>query len=153
MKRLFIEGWLFVPSSENNYSEINYQFNILYCNLKANLQTRCNRSSIDKVSDPLFQIYSKHCQSQTGRAEILSAHRTLRVICHVSRVTCHVSHVTCHLSPVTCYLKKIINIILRQRGGASWWRVCYQRGLPRLVSYIHTLHTSLLKCANNSTNS
>ena len=20
-----------------------------------------------------------------------------------------------------------------QSGGASWWRVCYQRGLPRLV--------------------
>ena len=21
----------------------------------------------------------------------------------------------------------------RQRGGASWWRICYQWGLPRLV--------------------
>ena len=26
-----------------------------------------------------------------------------------------------------------------QSGGASWWRVCYQRGLPRLVEiYIET---------------
>ena len=70
------------------------------------------------------------------------------VTCHMSRVTCHVSPVTCHLSPVTC--KKIIfqhfnslflifKFFLRkqkigQSGGASRWRVCYQRGLPRLVS-------------------
>ena len=61
-------------------------------------------------------------------------------MCHVSRVTCHLSHVTCHMSPVTCHmfylfiyfyffsLKKKL-----QSGGASRWRVCYQRGLPRLV--------------------
>ena len=36
------------------------------------------------------------------------------------------SHVTCHLS--FFYVKKI-----GQSGGASRWRVCYQRGLPRLV--------------------
>ena len=45
----------------------------------------------------------------------------------------HVSRVTCHVSPVTCnfYLfKKIYNW---QHGGDSHWRVCYQRGLPRLV--------------------
>ena len=35
---------------------------------------------------------------------------------------CHMSHVTCHR------LKKW------QSGGASRWRVCYERGLPRLVS-------------------
>ena len=42
----------------------------------------------------------------------------------------YVSHVTCHVSPVTCHVsfKKI-----GQSGGASRWRVCYQRGLPRLV--------------------
>ena len=63
------------------------------------------------------------------------------VMCHVSPVTCHVSPVTCHLSNVKqkkfkdkkkimtfFYLKKI-----RKIGGASRWRVCYQRGLPRLV--------------------
>ena len=31
-----------------------------------------------------------------------------------------------------CYLKKF-----GQRGGTSWWRVCYERGLPRL-DYQHT---------------
>ena len=42
-----------------------------------------------------------------------------RVMCHVSRVTCHVSHV--------------IFLFYGQRGEAYRWRVCYQRGLPRLV--------------------
>ena len=49
------------------------------------------------------------------------------VMCHVSRVTCHMSPVTCHLSHVTCHKK------IGQSGEASRWRVCYQRGLPRLV--------------------
>ena len=63
-----------------------------------------------------------------------------RFMCHVSCVTCHVSRVTCHLSPVTChFFLKHFNIYLyiyffyfKKNGGASWWRVCYQRGLPRL---------------------
>ena len=72
------------------------------------------------------------------------------VMCHVSCVMCHVSHVTCHVSHVTCP-KKIGNIFvikkinkqinkknrsqnkIWQSGGASQWRVCYQRGIPRLV--------------------
>ena len=67
-------------------------------------------------------------------------------MCHVSHVTCHVSRVTCHLSHVTFflnifYLKKKMKKIRRknvlnkigQSGGASCRRVCYQRGLPRLV--------------------
>ena len=37
------------------------------------------------------------------------------------RVTCHVSHVTFFL-------------FFLQSGEAYRWRVCYQRGLPRLVS-------------------
>ena len=35
----------------------------------------------------------------------------------------HVSHVICHMSRVTCQVSR----------EASRWRVCYQRGLPRLV--------------------
>ena len=35
---------------------------------------------------------------------------------------------TCHLSLFYCSLK------IRQRGWANWWKVCYQRGLPSLVS-------------------
>ena len=64
--------------------------------------------------------------------------------CHVSHVTCHLSHVTCHLSPVTCHLSPVtchmyffFNFSLfflsykkiGQSGGASRWRVCYQRGI------------------------
>ena len=62
-------------------------------------------------------------------------------MCHVPHVMCHVSRVTCHPSPVTCQ-KYYLNILIKkkkhsknigQSGGASRWRVCYQRGLPRLV--------------------
>ena len=51
------------------------------------------------------------------------------VTCHVSRITCHMSHVTCHMSHVTCHFF----LFFRPSGEAYWWRVCYQRGLPRLV--------------------
>ena len=46
--------------------------------------------------------------------------------------TPHVSHVTCHVSCVTCQF-----IYFWKRGGASWWRVCYQRSLSHLVSDTH----------------
>ena len=64
-----------------------------------------------------------------------SAYPPKHVTCTVSRVTCHVSRVTCHLSPVI-FLKHFLYffyIILQnnwQSGGASWWTVCYQRGVP-----------------------
>ena len=61
--------------------------------------------------------------------------------CHVSGVTCHVSHVKCHQSHVTCHVSHVrllllyiyIFIFFGQSGEASQGRVCYQRGLPRLV--------------------
>ena len=49
------------------------------------------------------------------------------VTCHVSNVMCHVSHVTCHVSHVTFFF-----FFCGQSGEAYWWRVYYQRGLPRL---------------------
>ena len=52
----------------------------------------------------------------------------------MSSVICHMSPVTCHLSQHFFYLKKI-----GQSGGASQWRFCYQRGLPRLVKYPNTI--------------
>ena len=52
-----------------------------------------------------------------------------RVMCHVSRVTGHMSRVTCHVSHVTYQLL----FFFGQSGEARRWRVCYQRGLPRLV--------------------
>ena len=62
---------------------------------------------------------------------------------------CHMSHVTCHVSPVTCHLSHDFNFCfylfmflkypsekMEKSDGASRWRVCYQRGLPRLV-FVH----------------
>ena len=61
-------------------------------------------SFIYSLTDPLVQISSKHCQSQTGRARELklweNVHLALCVMHHVSRVTCHVSPVTCLLTHV-----------------------------------------------------
>ena len=60
-----------------------------------------------------------------------TVHPPKHVTCHMSRVTmCQVSHVTCHMSRVMCHF------FFSQSGEAYWWRVCYQRGLPRLVYFI-----------------
>ena len=53
-------------------------------------------------------------------------------MCHVSRVTCHMSRVMCHVSRVTCHMSRVTKKNGKS-GGASRLRVCYQRGLPRLV--------------------
>ena len=50
------------------------------------------------------------------------------VVCQVSGVPCQVSRVTCQVSHVT------LSFFFGQNGWARWWRVCYQHGLPRLVS-------------------
>ena len=46
--------------------------------------------------------------------------------------TCHMSHITCHMSHVS-FLFLFIIPFFWQNGGATWWRVCYQKGLPHLV--------------------
>ena len=48
---------------------------------------------------------------------------------HVSGVMCHVTHVTCHMSRVINFFF----IFFGKGGEVSRWRVCHQRGLPRLV--------------------
>ena len=48
-------------------------------------------------------------------------------MCHMSGVRCQVSGVRCHMSGVPCHF------FFLQNGGACRGRVCYQRGLPRLV--------------------
>ena len=67
----------------------------------------------------------------------------------MSRVMCHVSRVTCHMSK-----KKLHFFFLRkkngQSGGASRWRVCYQRGLPRLVYLLTNSITVLLLSLSNA---
>ena len=55
--------------------------------------------------------------------------------------TCHVSCVLCHVSHVTFYFILFFIGGGGQCGKASWWRVRYQLGLPRLLyisnNYIH----------------
>ena len=41
------------------------------------------------------------------------------------------SHITCHIFIFFLFFFHVKKI--GQGGGASRWRVCYQRGLPRLV--------------------
>ena len=40
----------------------------------------------------------------------------------------------CHVSRVKTFF--FIPKKIKQSGGAIWWRFCYQRGLPRLVSVV-----------------
>ena len=54
-------------------------------------------------------------------------------MCHMSRVMCHMSRVTYHVSNVTFFYIFFVG----QSGKAYLWRVCYQRGLPRLVTAVH----------------
>ena len=56
--------------------------------------------------------------------------------CHVSCVMCQVSRVTCHVSHVTCHMSHILFFFFGQSGEAYRWRVCFQRGLPRLVEQL-----------------
>ena len=53
------------------------------------------------------------------------------ITCQVSHVTCHVSRVTFHVSHVTCHI--FFSFFFRPSGEVHRWRVCYQRGSPRLV--------------------
>ena len=64
---------------------------------------------------------------------------------HLSHVTCHMSHVMCHMSHVTCHMSKncLFSSSFRQCGETSWWRVCYQRGLTRLVLWEYSHHLSI----------
>ena len=64
------------------------------------------------------------------------------VMCHVSCVTCHMSHVMCHMSFFFFFIFSSFFF------GTKWWsyrrRVCYQRGLPRLVFDQTELFTMVL---------
>ena len=64
------------------------------------------------------------------------------IMCHMSHVTYHISHITYHMSQVTCHMPHVTSqmssvsfffLFFLQSGGASWWSVWYQRGLPCLV--------------------
>ena len=113
------------------------------------------------VTGAVLQTGSWLSRSVSENMREFSSH----TMCHVSRVTCHVSCLMCHLSPVTCHMSKCMYIIyfyflyitkkniilfifkkIGQRGGASRWRVCYQWGLPCLVSSIIKKYSWLLFC-------
>ena len=72
-----------------------------------------------------MEISSNHHNFQTVRARDL---KFLHNVHHPLCVMCHMSHVKKN-SNFFFILNKI-----GQSGGAGRWRVCYQRGLPRLVS-------------------
>ena len=88
------------------------------------------------VSEQYLVILFLH--SKTVRARELkwleNVHLPPRVMCHMSTVVCHMSTVTCHVSHTKKYQIIQILFILRQSVTASRQRICYQRGLPRLVS-------------------
>ena len=71
--------------------------------------------------------------TQTMRAKSWNERISPLTTCHVSCVMCHVSCVRCQVSHVMCHAWHFFFFFFRQSGGASRWRVCYQRGLPRLV--------------------
>ena len=52
-------------------------------------------------------------------------------MCHMLHVMCHILCVTCHILCVMFH--NFISNFFGQNGRASWWRVCYQQGLPRIV--------------------
>ena len=66
-------------------------------------------------------------------------------MCPVSHVTCHMSHVTCYVSHVICQMSIVKkNFKIGRSGAASWWRGCYQLGLPRLVYVLSQLSICLV---------
>ena len=83
-------------------------------------------------------VSSGHTESvRAGELTLLeNVHPPPSVTCHVSRVKCQVSGVTCIFS--------FFSLFFGQSGGASWWMVCYQPGLPRLVQqrYIYLFYPS-----------
>ena len=70
-------------------------------------------------------------------------HHVSHVTCHMSRVMCHVSGVRCQVSGVMCHF--FLLLFFRQSVEASRWRVCYQRGLPRLVYYAKRRQKKLIQ--------
>ena len=94
-------------------------------------------SLIDWLSDSSFSskssrhLYSKSYELGTWNCSPPSKCHISHVMFHVSHVTCHVSRVTYHMSHVKCHI-----FLFLQSGWACWWRVCYQRGVPRLV-FLH----------------
>ena len=67
---------------------------------------------------------------------MFTPHQVSHVRCHVSGVISQVSGVRCQLSCVRCHVSRVRYIYIYffcTKWCGQLWRVCYQRGLPRLV--------------------
>ena len=86
-----------------------------------------HNSLINKLSHP-FPQNTVFTNRKSQRADILRE-CSPPTMCHMSRDMCHVPHVQC------CMIYLFYSFFFfGQSGGASLWEVCYQQGLPCLVS-------------------
>ena len=94
-----------------------------------------------------------HHYTQFGKARQLKfwegVHSTPRVACHKLHVTWHVWRFTFHMSRVTYHVSTFFFLLfflllfLRQSGGLSLCRVCYQQGLHVMFNYTQMNRTHL----------
>ena len=89
-----------------------------------------------------FNVHPHNISYVTCRMSYVRCHMSC-VMCHMSGVTCHISHFMFHMQ---CFL--LLFFLSEKVFVAYWWRVSYQRGLPRLVfnSYhTHSCHFELFQ--------
>ena len=67
-------------------------------------------------------------------------------ITHMSGVTFDMSHVTYHLWHVTCHVTQFLFtfFLFLHIVWVSWWRVCYQWGLPLLVFGVLLIQNAMI---------
>ena len=97
-----------------------------------------HKSQTVRARDFTFLHNGHHPLYATWHMSCVTCHVSC-VMCHVSCVMCLVSRVKCHMSGFTCQVSHVTYFFLfssffGRSGEAGWWRVCYQWGLPRLVS-------------------
>ena len=103
-----------------------------------------SRSVNQSLSDPLWKYLQNNVSPKPKDRgswhleRMFNPHHISCFTWFMSHVMCYMSHVKFHVSFVMLYVKKI------QSQGASPRRVCYLRGLPRLV-YRHALARTVLQ--------
>ena len=106
----------------------------------------CHMSHVRyQVSDVRFYVSGVASKYQTIKPRELTFwdkfHLPPPITCHLSHIMCLVSRVTCHVSCGTCHMWHVFFLyiiflcVCVQSGQCVQWRVCYQRGLLRLVSW------------------
>ena len=98
---------------------------------------------IHSVTHPLWKYLPRHLCSICNMSYVMCY--MSRVMCTVSCVPCYVYRVTCHIWKIYILTNLLFSIFFGQIGEASWWRVCYHWGLPRLVSLLAKLFKNLKK--------